>query len=106
MKVEQPLLADHTDMRVVAVDDSASPDDRNRIVNLVMTIPAFVILLIALAEIALQKSPSLIDPGSRYPTRLTRLRSMKFGALCGTRCSRPTRSMLARNTAPAFGSCR
>ena len=30
MKVEQPLLADHTDMRVVAVDDGDSADDRNR----------------------------------------------------------------------------
>ena len=73
MKVEQPLLADHTDMRVVAVDDSDSLADRNRIVQLSHDHPgfrdnAYRARRNRIAEIALAYRPGEPIPEAPYTT--------------------------------------
>ena len=73
MDVEQPLLADHTDMRVVAVDDGDSPDDRKRIVQLSPDHPGFCDTAYRarrnrIAEIALAYRPGEPIPGAPYTT--------------------------------------
>jgi len=73
MKVAQPLLADHTDMRVVAVDDSGSAEDRKRIVQLSPDHPGFRDVAYRarrnrIAEIALAYRPGEPIPEAPYTT--------------------------------------
>jgi phenylalanine-4-hydroxylase len=71
MDVEQPLLADHTDMRVLTVDDGDSPDDRKRIVQLSPDHPGFRDVAYRarrnrIAEIALAYRPGQPIPEAPY----------------------------------------
>src|ERR1051325_2005797 len=71
MKPEQPLLADHADMRVVALDDSEAGADRNRIVQLSHDHPGFRDFAYRarrnrIAEIALAYRPGQPIPAAPY----------------------------------------
>ena len=72
MKVQpNPLLADHTDMRLVPLDADESPSDRNRIVQLAPDHPGFLDQEYRgrrnqIAEIALRYSSGQIIPAAPY----------------------------------------
>ena len=96
---QEPLLADHTDMRVVPLDADETPADRNRIVQLSPDHPGFRDPEYRARRNRIAQLALSYQPGQQIHPRNTR-----FGGQFGRRSAPRIWRMRARNTWRACGS--